>query len=82
MLTLKYIFAFIICAPVWFLCLWGMGTLMDWVLDRIAPLEESGFFLYILGGVIALAVSIVIPSLFFAIGIAAWELAALLFGIS
>lgn len=55
---------------------------MEWVLDRIAPLEEAGFLLYILGGIIALVVSIVIPSLFFAIGMAVWELAALLFGIS
>ena len=81
MLTLKYIFAFVICTPAWILCLWGMGTLMEWVLDRIAPLEEAGFLLYILGGIIALVVSIVIPSLFFAIGMAVWELAALLFGI-
>lgn len=82
MMTFKYILSFVICTPIWGLCLYGLGTTMEWVLNRIAPWEEYGFLACLLGGIIALVVSTIIPALFIAFGMAAWELVALVFGLN
>jgi len=75
------IIAVVVCAPVWLLCLYGMGNVMEAILDRIAPLENAGCFAYLLGGLISLIVSIVVPVFFMALGVGAWVIVKLIFGL-